>query len=79
VALEELILRFEWMWRISKTLTKADGTIVGMKDEVEDKLISGCKRMKAPTRAAPVSSKSSFGFPFLMPVPVFHTQLTLLL
>jgi hypothetical protein len=48
VALKGPILRLGWMWRISKTLTKADGKIVRRKEVLEDKLISGCRRNEAP-------------------------------
>lgn len=38
VALKGPILRLEWIWRINKTITKADGKIVGRKEVLEDKL-----------------------------------------
>jgi hypothetical protein len=66
------------MWRINKTLTKADGRLVGRKEELEDKLISGFKRMETLTRAVSVLW-IKFRFSLQMPVLVVHTQLNLLL
>lgn len=54
VALKGPILRLELMWRINKTLTTSDGRLVGRKEELQDKLISRCKRMECPTRAVSV-------------------------